>query len=443
MHHQKKLTTIGSLIIGVIVLIVLLPTCKNPSEKNDKTSVTSANNAKDSFKVRPLTDIKVERTPQRLQHGKYLVNNILYCFSCHSPRNWDLAGAPPIVEKQGSGGDVLFEDSTTKIIAPNITPDKETGAGTWTDDMLARSIREGIGHDGRVLSSEMPYEQSFRYLSDEDLASVIVYLRSLPAIHHVVPATKLSAGIKSWLEKSFNPLTQSVAAPDLSDSIKRGAYLVKLGDCMGCHTTFNGDYSPGIFGGGFDINLLGHKAFSANITFDPSGINYGAEAFIFVIRTGKGGTLSPIMPWVAFKNMNDTDLKAIYAYLSTLPHAQHHITNQPPFTHCAVCGQEHGNGDKNKREKPKGIKLNPDIYEQYAGTYFNEELNYSYIITKQGNELVGQLGNGPKTELIPQSEVYFLAPGWVLPVSFIKDENEHVTALKEATDYGGVFKKIK
>ena len=65
------------------------------------------------------------------------------------------------------------------IVAPNISLDAETGAGNWTDDMLARAIREGIGHDGRALFPLMPY-QDFASLSDEDLASIIVYLRSLP-----------------------------------------------------------------------------------------------------------------------------------------------------------------------------------------------------------------------------------------------------------------------
>jgi len=63
------------------------------------------------------------------------------------------------------------------------------------------------------------------------------------------------------------------------------------------------------------VERFGRKAFSANITSHPSGISYGPEGFIFVMRTGKGGTLNPIMPWVAFQNINDDDLKAIYTFL--------------------------------------------------------------------------------------------------------------------------------
>ena len=441
MHHQKKFLAILSF-IGVTVLMTYSPSCKNSTNKIANKNTSSNSNSKDSFKVRMLTDVRFQRTVERLSRGKYLVNGILHCFTCHSPLKWDSEGAPPIAGKEGSGGDVLFEDSTTKIIAPNITPDKETGAGTWTDDMFARAIREGIGHDGRALSGKMPF-YNFRYLSDEDLAAVIVYLRSIPAVRRRVAATKLTADEKSSLERSSNPLIEKVASPDLSDSIKRGSYLVRLGDCMGCYT-YNGGYSPGLFGGGYNILAFGHHAFSANITTDASGVSYGVNGFLFVIKTGKGNTLNPIMPWSEFKNMNDADLKAIYAYLATLPHAQHHITNQQPFTHCVICGQLHGNGDKNVFPKLSGISIDDDIINKYVGKYFNEKYNATYIITQQGKKLMGQQAeNAPKIELIPQTQTYFLAPGWVLPINFIKDENGNVTALKEATDYGEVFKKIK
>ena len=72
-------------------------------------------------------------------------------------------------------------------MAPNLTPDPETGAGSWTDDQLARAMREGVGHDGRALFPIMPY-QHYRNMSDEDLASVVVYLRSLPPVHNQLPS---------------------------------------------------------------------------------------------------------------------------------------------------------------------------------------------------------------------------------------------------------------
>lgn len=437
-------------ILPATILIVLVTAVFVACSSNNKPEAAKVNSistelkqpGNDSFRVRPLTNIKYERTAARLKRGEYLTTGLLQCFTCHSPRNWDAPGAPPVDEKKGSGGTILFEDSATRIIAPNITPDMETGAGTWTDDMLGRAIREGVGHDGRALNGQMP-SAVFRNLPDEDLASVIVYLRSLPPVHHVVLPVKMHAAERSEIENSLWPLTEPVEMPDLSDSIKRGRYLVRLGECVGCHTS-HAEYNPGIFAGGNYIDRFGSKVFSANITADSSGIPYGATGFIFVMRTGKGGTLSPTMPWAAFKNMTDDDLKAIYAYLLTVPPAQHYVNNQPPFTHCAICGMEHGVGDKNKRKKPAGIKLDPKLYDQYAGTYFNEQWNNSYIITRDGNKLLGkQWETGPATELIPQTELRFLTPGWVLPVTFIKDKDGRITQLTEETDYGRLFKKIK
>ena len=117
-----------------------------------------------------------------------------------------------------------------QITFPNLTPDVETGAGSWTDDMFARAIREGIGHDGRPLVPIMPYE-NFRHMSDEDLASVVVYLRSIPAVHNPLPQTKLPLPFK-LLTKGFpEPLTEAVASLDGGNSVRHGEYLAQIGGC--------------------------------------------------------------------------------------------------------------------------------------------------------------------------------------------------------------------
>ena len=150
------------------------------------------------------------------------------------------------------------------------------------------------------------------------------------------------------------------------------------------------------------------------------------------------------MPWAVLKNLNDNDLKAIYAYLRTIPPSRHYIGNQKPFKHCVVCGQEHGLGEKNKLAKPAGIKLDPDLYYQYTGTFYNEEFDFSPTVTREGNKLIFKAWeNGPTAELIPQSELHFLAPGWYLPFTFIKDKNGNVTGMIEDSDEGQFYKKIK
>jgi len=431
------------LVITAIFFIASFSMCKNTSNKKANEQTASVVIKKDTMRIRPLTNIKYERTEQRLKQGAYLTTGILQCFACHSQRNWNDPIAPIIEGTYGSGGTVLLKDSANLIIAPNITPDKETGAGTWTDDMLGRAIREGVGHDGRVLYWQMP-SSTFRNLSDEELASVVVYLRSIPAVRHVVPPSKFPDDLRSEIRKSLQPITKPVAAPDLSDSLKRGRYLVRLGECVGCHTSHS-EYSPGILGGGNYIDRFGRNVFSANITIDPAGISYGREAFIFVIRTGKGGTLSPVMPWISFKNMTDSDLNAIYTYLQTIPPSRHYVSNQKPFTKCEICGMEHGFGNRNKRERPQGIKSDPELYSKYAGTYLNEEDSSTYTVIKQGDTLIAMSPwtNGTKTEMIPQSELHFMAAGWPVGVSFIKNKNGDITGLAEDTDYGRIFKKIK
>jgi len=82
----------------------------------------------------------------------------------------------------GAGAPVPYGDIPGKFVAPNLTPDPETGAGNWTDDQIARAIREGIGHDGRALFPTMPYAD-FRHFSDEDLASIVSTCASLAPVH--------------------------------------------------------------------------------------------------------------------------------------------------------------------------------------------------------------------------------------------------------------------
>ena len=118
------------------------------------------------------------------------------------------------------------------VVPPNITPDPETGAGRWTDDMLARAIREGIGHDGHALFPFMPYPD-FRYASDEDLASVIVYLRSIPPIRKALPQTEIIFPVKYLIRSVPQPITEPVPQPDVSTPVKRGEYLVTIAGCSG------------------------------------------------------------------------------------------------------------------------------------------------------------------------------------------------------------------
>ncbi|HEV3214085.1 MAG TPA: hypothetical protein VGZ27_00095, partial [Vicinamibacterales bacterium] len=113
-------------------------------------------------RVRPVSSRRFARTPERLARGRYLVTAVNGCLHCHSPHDWTRRDAPIPAGWAGAGQDlVIWKDLPGHVVAPNLTPDPETGTGTWSDDSLARAIREGVGHDGRALFPMMPF-QKFR-----------------------------------------------------------------------------------------------------------------------------------------------------------------------------------------------------------------------------------------------------------------------------------------
>ena len=302
-------------------------------------------------RMRPLTDRKFEATPARLERGRYLSEDLLECFDCHSERDRTKHDAPLVPGTEGAGFVMPLRGLPGRVVPPNITPDRETGVGSWTDDQLARAIREGIGYDGRALFPFMPY-QSYRHLSDEDLASVVVYLRSLPAIRHAVPKTELVFPVNYLIRAAPEPITEPVPQPDLSTPVKRGEYLVTVAACAECHTPMiKGKTVPGLdFAGGFPFKGPWGEVASDNITPDASGISYYDEAlFIQVMRTGyvKSRELKSIMPWWSYRGLTDDDLKAMFAFLRTLKPARHRVDNTEAPTPCKRCGLRHGLGNQN------------------------------------------------------------------------------------------------
>ena len=303
-------------------------------------------------KARPLADRRFEVTPERLARGKYLTEGVLGCFGCHAEHDWTQHDAPLIPGTMGEGANFPLEGLPGRVFPPNITPDLETGAGTWTDDQLARAIREGIGYDGRALSPFMPYG-NFRYLSEEDLASVIVYLRSIPPVKKVVPKVEIIFPVKYLMRSAPQPLTEPVPPPDLSTPVSRGKYLVTIAACDQCHTPLaNGQAIAGLeYAGGMELKGPWGTVASANITPDASGIPYyDEEMFLEMIHTGyvEGARkISQIMPWHEFRHMTDEDLRSIFAYLQTLKPVRHRVDNTETPTMCKLCGFRHGLGEQN------------------------------------------------------------------------------------------------
>jgi mono/diheme cytochrome c family protein len=272
-------------------------------------------------KFRSVTSRKFETTPERLERGRYLVTSASDCFGCHSEHNWKSHGAPVVPGMEGAGEVMPFPDLPGRVVAQNITSDVETGVGAWSDDELARAIREGVDRNGHTLFPMMPY-QRFRHMSDEDLAALIVFLRSVPPIRHQLANTDIIFPVNYLVRSAPQPLTQRVScdAAMRTDPVRRGAYLVTIAGCADCHTPLvRGEPIAAMdFAGGEPRSGPWGTVASANLTPDDSGIKYYDKAlFLQAMHTGyvRARELSPIMPYWVYGHMSDDDLKAIFAYL--------------------------------------------------------------------------------------------------------------------------------
>jgi mono/diheme cytochrome c family protein len=301
-------------------------------------------------KSRALTDRKFEVTPERLKRGTYLAEHVSSCTDCHTLFKDGPNGQESVAAMKGAGQLFPIPGFPGRLVAPNITPDSETGIGAWTDDQLARAIREGIGRDGNTLFPLMPYSH-FRHMTDEDLASVVVYLRSLTPIRNPLPRSEVHFPVKYLVRGVPEPVTEPVQT-DLSTPVSRGSYLVEIAVCSECHTAIK-QGRPAMalkYAGGQVFDEPSGKIASSNITPDATGIgDYTEETFFKAMRTGyvDKRQLNTLMPWQFYAGQTDEDLKDIYAYLKTLPAISHHVDNTKPGTMCKKCGTVHGGGDAN------------------------------------------------------------------------------------------------
>lgn len=247
------------------------------------------------------------------ERGDYLVNSIAGCGNCHTP-----FGAAGLDMSKALGGRLVEESEAYTAIAPNITP-----AGRikdWTDPELMKAIREGIRPDGSVIGPPMPFEV-YKGISDDDLASIVMYLRTVPAVEN-------DPGVSVYnipLPPAWGPPVTSVAAIPEGVTVEYGEYLAgPLGHCTVCHTTF-GEMGPmletHLGAGGMEFPGPGGVVVAPNIT--PTGLSGYTDAEIAAMITqGKrpdGSAMSPPMPYGFFANMKSDDVSAIILYLRSLP----------------------------------------------------------------------------------------------------------------------------
>jgi mono/diheme cytochrome c family protein len=249
-----------------------------------------------------------------VKRGHYLVNTIMTCGNCHSPKGpqGDIPG------KQFSGG-LDFDEPPFKVTAPNITQDKETGIGSWTDAQIKAAMRKGVRPNGVQLAMVMPSD-FYEIITERDLDAIVAYLRTLQPIknkspdpiykmqqvHHAVPGGE-------------KPFTEDM----MKDKVKKGFYLATIGHCMECHTPFGKaglDFAR-MGAGGREFPGPWGKSVSRNIT--PKALGSWTDAEIKrAITQGvskDGSKLKPPMGYGYYANMTDADLDAVVAYLRTIP----------------------------------------------------------------------------------------------------------------------------
>jgi hypothetical protein len=277
----------------------------------------------------PVRTLKVERTEARLERGSYLAEHVAVCTDCHSERDFARFSGPVKSGTVGMGGAHFGKDLGLPgdVVARNITPYK---LSSWSDGEILRALTSGVSRDGSALFPLMPY-QNYANMCEEDLLSVISFVRSLKPVKNEPEASTLDFPLNLLVRTLPKAATLVKSCPKPDDGLAYGKYLVTMASCADCHTPRNGpDVIPGSeFAGGTTIPLPnGGTVTSANLTPDvETGIgSWSKEAFIARFRNYRDAASlhavgrnerQTIMPWSQYAGMSDQDLGAIYDFLRT------------------------------------------------------------------------------------------------------------------------------
>lgn len=256
----------------------------------------------------------------------------MVCNDCHRSANGLLEGNLMF------GGDNPSAFGT--VYSANITGHEVYGAGRYSDAELAILLRTGIKKNGQYAPPWMP---KFPHLSDDDLNSIIAYLRSdapeLTPSSVQQPANEPSFLAKALCNFVFKPLPypgQPVSSPDPSDQVAFGKYLcTSKVECYSCHSldfakvdVMHPERTTGFFGGGNPMEEGDQTVYSANLTMDEeTGLGTWSEAdFIKAVRYGIGKDNQPLrQPMKPFGGLTEDEVRAIWAYLQTVPKIYHKI----------------------------------------------------------------------------------------------------------------------
>ena len=245
----------------------------------------------------PPSNITIPTDADSIAYGKHRAESL--CEGCHGK---DLSG----INNWFNAGPLGTIDSA------NLTSGEGGVGKTFTDEDFVRALRHGIDPNGKPLF--MPAIPSTAQLSDQDLGSVIAYVKSVSPVDHKTngqhfkPLAKilLAAGMLGKLPVEAVSHEIHVTAPDRGVTAEYGAYLMNTNDCHACH-------GPNLNGGPFPDPTI--KIITPNLTPGGELGAWNEEQFLNTIRTGvtpSGHQLSDHMPWKDYRNFTDDELKAIW-----------------------------------------------------------------------------------------------------------------------------------
>jgi mono/diheme cytochrome c family protein len=284
----------------------------------------------------PVKDIKASTDPEVIKRGEYLVRGPAHCQNCHQATFADMKRADAGENLPLKGGAIFPMGPLGSMAPSNLTPDKETGIGRFTDWQLYRTMRHAIKPDGTATIAMM---MPFWNMADEDIIAIISYLRSTEPVKNEVPGpsyTFMGKALRVFM-KPFHPIldpTPPAKAPPMAATKERGEYLAKyVANCKACHTKADPatmEFLGPEFGGGAEIEPMPLPGVdqtqwfhTPNLTSHEKGVlkNFPtAESFIARFRAGRAHPGSA-MHWGPFSRMSDEDISAIWLFLKSLPPA--------------------------------------------------------------------------------------------------------------------------
>jgi mono/diheme cytochrome c family protein len=304
---RKIFTWTGFILLGIIVSIAVV-------------TVLRQNLRYDA----PYPKIAASADTAVIARGKHLVISAAHCINCHSTQNVDSLinlGQEPVLK-----GGFAFALPLGNVYTKNITPDKETGIGRFSDAEIARILRYGVRPDGTAVFDFMP----FHNVSDADLTAILSYLRAQKPVKNKVPEHELNVlgkVVKAFLVKPVGPDGEVPEKVQADTSAAYGKYLaISVAGCNSCHTQRDmaGRFTGEPFAGGGPFEEPGKTTLiPPNLTPDSSSRIFGWSQEDFIRRFRMGKVISHShMPWNAYSRMNDDELKAIYTFLKTVKPAK-------------------------------------------------------------------------------------------------------------------------